>query len=78
MKNQELIERIVVDPNIMVGKPVIKGTRITVQLVLRLLGQGMSTDEILENYPNLTKEDIQACFLFITQKLDDVLFAPLS
>ena len=77
MKNENLLERIIIDSNIMVGKPVIKGTRITVQLILRLLGQGMSYDDLLQNYPNLTKEDIQACFLFVTKKLDDVMFAPL-
>lgn len=52
--------RIMVDPKIMVGKPIIKGTRITIELVLRLLAEGMAVKEILENYPHLHKKDIQA------------------
>ena len=52
--------RIMVDPKIMVGKPIIKGTRIAVEFILRLLAEGMTTKEILGNYPHLHKEDIQA------------------
>ena len=74
---QKLLERIVIDPEVMVGKPVIEGTRLTVQLVLGLLGQGMSFEEIFENYPGITKEDVYACLLFATKALDDVTFAPL-
>ena len=59
MKNG-INERIVVNPEIMVGKPVIKGTRIPVDTILRLLAQGMSQREILEDYPQLKKEDIRA------------------
>ncbi len=57
---KELKERIVIDPKIMAGKPVIKGTRITVDLVLRLLAQGQMVNDILENYPHLKKDDILA------------------
>ena len=78
MKDETLLERIVIDPDVMVGKPIIKGTRITVQLILRLLGQGMSYDGLIENYPGLTKQDIQACFVFVSKRLDDVMFAPLA
>jgi uncharacterized protein (DUF433 family) len=53
-------ERITIDPQIMAGKPVIKGTRITVDLILRLLAQGTTNEEILKNYPHLKKEDILA------------------
>ena len=52
--------RIVVNPKILVGKPVIKGTRISVELILKLLAQGMQTDEILEEYPRLNRQDILA------------------
>lgn len=52
--------RITIDPKIMIGKPIIKGTRVTVELVLGLLAGGMTAKEILENYPHLLKEDIQA------------------
>lgn len=54
-------ERIVIDPEILVGKPVIKGTRLAVEFVIELLSQGWSQQEILENYPGLTEEDIWAC-----------------
>ena len=53
-------ERIVIDQRIMVGKPVIKGTRIPVDAIIRRLAEGMNIKEILEDYPNLTREDIQA------------------
>ena len=53
-------DRIVTDQKVMLGKPVIKGTRITVELILNKLSDGMSIDEILQAYPHLTKEDILA------------------
>jgi len=53
-------ERIAIDPAIMMGKPVIRGTRITVELILRRIAAGASEGEILEDYPHLTKEDIRA------------------
>ena len=77
LNKKELLDRIVIDQNVMVGKPVIKGTRLTVQLILGLFAQGMSFEDIFSNYPGLTKEDIYACFLFATKTLDDVTFAPL-
>ena len=60
--------RIVIDPEIMVGKPTIKGTRITVELILRQLAQGLTTKEILENYPRLTAEDIYAAIKELYEK----------
>ncbi|GBD39711.1 MAG: hypothetical protein KatS3mg078_1673 [Deltaproteobacteria bacterium] len=54
-------ERIISNPGIMLGKPIIKGTRITVELILKKLSEGMEIEEILEAYPELTKEDILAC-----------------
>lgn len=54
-------DRIVVDPEVLVGKPVIKGTRLSVELVIDLLGQGWSEDDVLRSYPKLTAEDIHAC-----------------
>ena len=57
-----MIERITVDPEVHFGKPCIAGTRITVQGVLELLGEGLSFDEIIQGYyPDLTPEDIRAC-----------------
>lgn len=56
----EYTKRIVSDPDIMLGKPIIKGTRITVELILRKLSEGMTIDEFLEAYPHLTREDVLA------------------
>jgi uncharacterized protein (DUF433 family) len=53
--------RIVLDPNVMVGKPVIRGTRITVEFVIGLLAQGWTEQEVLTAYPHLTRDDILAC-----------------
>ncbi|MBY0353040.1 DUF433 domain-containing protein [Candidatus Babeliales bacterium] len=64
MNKLETLNRIVVDPKVMVGKPVIKGTRLTVQLILGLLAQGMSIEEILQEYTNLTQAYILACLSF--------------
>ena len=55
-----MLERITYNPNILGGKPIIKGTRISVQFILELLGAGMSIDEILAEYPHLQREDILA------------------
>lgn len=57
-------ERITTDPNIMLGKPVIKGTRITVELILRKLSEGMTMEELLGAYPHLKKEDILAALSY--------------
>ena len=54
-------DRIVIDADILAGKPVIKGTRLAVSFIVDLLAQGWSEAEILENYPGVTPEDIQAC-----------------
>jgi uncharacterized protein (DUF433 family) len=57
-------ERIIVDADILAGKPVIRGTRIAVELVLELLAAGQSESEILANYPGLTRDDIHACLAY--------------
>jgi uncharacterized protein (DUF433 family) len=57
-------DRIVSDPQIMRGKPVVKGTRITVELLLEELGEGASIEEIVADYPNLTHEDVLAALRF--------------
>jgi uncharacterized protein (DUF433 family) len=56
--------RISQNPKVMVGKPVIRGTRIPVDLILRMLGQGVSIEDVLEAYPGITREDILAAQLF--------------
>ena len=53
-------DRIVSDPTIMMGKPTVRGTRITVELLLRKMGHGVSVEQLLEDYPHVTKEDILA------------------
>lgn len=60
----DLINRITINPAILAGKPIIKGTRIPVELVLEQLGQGWSIDDILEGYPHLHREDVLACIQY--------------
>jgi len=67
--NAKPVKRIIRDPGIMVGKPVIKGTRITVELILRQLAQGVTIEEILENYPHLKREDIYAAIEYAASAL---------
>lgn len=64
------LDRIEISPKIMVGKPVIKGTRIPVELILKMLSQGIATEEILGEYPQLTKEDIQAALAYGAKALE--------
>lgn len=64
-------ERIVVDPQIMVGKPIIKGTRLAVEFLLELLAEGWTRDEILKNYPQLTTDDIQAALHYAADVLKE-------
>ena len=77
MTDQELLERIVLNPKVMVGKPVIAGTRLTVEYILNLLAHGASCTDILTEYKSLKSEDIQACLLFATKSLDHSEFMPL-
>jgi uncharacterized protein (DUF433 family) len=78
MTEQQLLERITLNPEVMVGKPVIKGTRLTVEYILGLLAQGATPEEILEEYDGLTPEDLQACFLFATKSLSETEIMPLT
>ncbi len=64
MKDEELLARITIDPKVRMGKPVIKGTRLTVDYILNLLGHGATLAEITQEYEGLTEQDIQACILF--------------
>jgi len=78
MQESHLLEKISINPKVMVGKPVIKGTRLTVEYILNLLAHGSTTEEILQEYEGLTQEDILACLLFATRSLQDTDFMPLS
>jgi uncharacterized protein (DUF433 family) len=77
MQDEQLLERITLEPRIMTGKPVIRGTRLTVEYILNLLAHGATEAEILEEYQGLVREDIQACLLFASQSLQSSLFLPL-
>ena len=70
MDDQQLLRRIILDPHIMVGKPVINGTRLTVEYILNLLAHGAAVPEILEEYHGLEHEDILACLLYATKSLE--------
>jgi uncharacterized protein (DUF433 family) len=60
-------ERIAIDPKVMAGKPVIRGTRIPVELVVRMVGQGISDEQILREYPRLTTDDIRAAVSYAAE-----------
>ncbi len=62
--------RITIDPNILVGKPVITGTRIPVSLILNLIAHDRTFDQIIEDYPNLTIQDIKAALAFAEDHVD--------
>jgi uncharacterized protein (DUF433 family) len=64
MGNAELLKRITVNPEIFGGKPIIRGMRISVELVLSLLAQGETQEAILEDYPDLEPEDLRACLAY--------------
>ena len=70
-------ERIAVNPKVMVGKPVIKGTRIPVDAIIRRLAEGMSMKEILEEYPNLTEDDIKSALEYAAKVVSGEEVMPL-
>ena len=72
-------EHIVSDKDVLIGKPTIIGTRISVAHIVNLLAQGWSEAQILENYPRLTKESLQAVFLYLQDCLNDgLLYSPIK
>jgi uncharacterized protein (DUF433 family) len=77
MTDQKLLERIAMNPKVMTGKPVIKGTRLTVEFILNMLAHGATTSEIINEYKGLASEDIQACILFASKALENTVFMPL-
>ena len=78
MNDQGLLERITLTPGVLAGKPVVKGTRLSVEFILNLAAHGASTDDIMHEYPGLHREDIEACFLFATRTLQDITYMPLT
>ena len=78
MKEQNLLNRISSSPRVMVGKPVIRGTRLSVEYILNLLAHGATVTEILEEYDGLVEADIRACLLFASRALESASFMPLA
>lgn len=76
--NTQILNRIEINPKVLSGKPIIKGTRLSVQFIVGLMASGADLDEILEEYEHLEKEDILACLMFASKSLDKDIFMPLS
>lgn len=70
-------DRITVDPKILTGKPVIKGTRLAVEFIIDLLAQGWSVQQILDNYPGVTHEDVTACLHYASHVLKSERVYPI-
>ena len=77
MPRNQLLDRITLDPKVMTGKPIIKGTRLTVQFILGLLAHGSTIEEILTEYEGLTRDDILACLLYASETIENTTFMPL-
>ena len=73
-----LNNRIVIDPKILTGKPVVRGTRISVELVVELLAAGWSHAQILASYPHLSEDDIRACLAYASELLREEKVYPLK
>jgi uncharacterized protein (DUF433 family) len=71
-------DRIVLDPKILVGKPVVKGTRISVELVIDLLSSGWTYEQIVGSYPNITVDDIRACLAYAGELMHSEMVLPLK
>jgi uncharacterized protein (DUF433 family) len=73
-------DRIEIDPNVMMGKPVIRGTRIKVELILRKLAEGASEGDLLDAYPRLAREDIRAAIAYAAETIahEDIILLPVS
>ena len=70
-KEQELLERITIDPQVMTGKPIIRGLRISVAQILSALAGGITEKEILDEYPELEPEDIHSALLYARHRVDE-------
>lgn len=79
LRRHQILERISINPKVCFGKPMIKGTRIWVSLILDFLANGMSMEEILSEYPHITREDVLACIAYGAEAADDRFIAvPIS
>jgi len=77
MGEQELLRRISIDPEVMAGKPVIRGTRVPVALILKMLGQGIPNEDVLAEYPQLEARDIDAATTYAARVIDHEDVIPL-
>ena len=77
-KEEMLLQRITIDPKVMVGKPVIKGTRVPVELIVKLMANGATEKEILKGYPQLTEDDIKASLLYAAKILRNEEIHPIN
>ena len=78
MDREKLLGRIILNPKIMAGKPIIKGTRLSVQYILNLLANGYTVDELLKEYNGLKKEDITACLVYASETIENTTYMPLA
>jgi uncharacterized protein (DUF433 family) len=72
------MERVVLDPDVLVGKPVIRGTRLSVEFIVGLLAEGWTEADILRNYPGVTREDVAACLHYAAEVLQSERVYPLT
>jgi len=78
VENMDWHDRITMDPRILVGKPVVKGTRISIELVVDLLAAGWTHEQILDSYPTLTELDVRACLGYASELLHAEKVYPLE
>ena len=78
MNTENLLTRITVNPKVMVGKPTIRGLRITVEQILRSLAGGVTVNELLQDYPDLEQEDLQAVFAYVVNLVDEEQVFPVE
>lgn len=78
MDTDDWKQRIVADPEVLVGKPRVRGTRLSVEFIVGRLADGWTFEELLENYPHLTRDDILACLKYVSEMLEDFRAYPLS
>ena len=74
----DVAKKIESNPSIMLGKPVIKGTRITVELIVHKLGEGATVEDILDGYPNLKRDDVQAALIYAAASLAHEELLPVA
>jgi uncharacterized protein (DUF433 family) len=77
MRKQDILKRITANPKILGGKPIIRGTRISVEFILELLASGATETEILQDYPHLKSIDIKACLAYAAQSSDNEIYLNL-